>query len=67
MFPIARQCASKVTNILRAELRASFATSSSVAMKAKKFIYATPYQGEPKQSNFQLVEEELPSLKENGM
>ena len=35
-------------------------------VKAKKFLYKTPFVGEPKVSDFELVEEELPELKENG-
>lgn len=35
-------------------------------VKAKKFIYKTPFVGEPKVTDFQLVEEELPGLQENG-
>lgn len=33
-------------------------------MKAKKFIYAAEFKGEPKLSNFKLVEEHLPPLKD---
>lgn len=32
---------------------------------AKKFVYVKEFEGEPKLTNFQLVEEELPELK-NG-
>lgn len=35
-----------------------------IAMKAKRFIYASEFKGEPKHSNFKLVEEELPALKD---
>lgn len=35
-------------------------------VKAKKFIYKTPFVGEPKVTDFQLLEEELPELKQNG-
>jgi hypothetical protein len=35
-------------------------------MQAKKWILAKHFQGEPNESNLQLVEEELPELKENG-
>lgn len=35
-------------------------------VKAKKFVYATAFQGEPKVTDFQLVEEDLPDLKDNG-
>ncbi len=34
---------------------------------AKKYIYAERFVGEPKLTDFKLVEEELPPLKENGM
>ena len=37
-----------------------------IMVKAKKFLYVTPFKGEPKVTDFQLVEEELPELKENG-
>lgn len=33
---------------------------------AKKYIYAERFVGEPKLSDFKLVEEELHPLKENG-
>jgi prostaglandin reductase 1 len=33
-------------------------------VKAKKFIYASAFKGEPKLSDFELVEEELPALKD---
>lgn len=35
-------------------------------VKAQKFIYAKRFVGEPKTSDFQLVDEELPALKDNG-
>lgn len=35
-------------------------------VNSRKFIYKTPFVGEPKESDFELVEEELPELKENG-
>lgn len=42
-------------------------SSASLAMvKAKKFIYKTPFQGEPKVTDFELVEEDLPDLQQNG-
>lgn len=33
-----------------------------MAVRAKKFIYATAFCGEPKLSDIQLVEEDLPAL-----
>lgn len=36
-----------------------------MAVRAKKFIYASAFKGEPKLSDIQLVEEDLPDLK-NG-
>lgn len=33
---------------------------------AKKYVYAERFVGEPKLSDFKLVEEELPALKQNG-
>lgn len=47
----------------------SFSVNSAASfamVKAKKFVYKTPFVGEPKVTDFQLVEEELPELKENG-
>lgn len=42
-------------------------SSTSYAMvKAKKFLYTTPFVGEPKVTDFQLVEEDLPELNQNG-
>lgn len=35
-------------------------------VKAKKFLYATPFVGEPKVTDFQLVEVDLPELNQNG-
>lgn len=35
-------------------------------VKAQKFVYKQPFVGEPKVTDFQLVEEELPELKDNG-
>ena len=35
-------------------------------MKAKKFVLAKHFDGEPKDEDFEVVEEELPELKENG-
>lgn len=34
-----------------------------MSIRAKKFIYATAFKGEPKLSDIQLVEEDLPALK----
>lgn len=33
-----------------------------MAVRAKKFIYASAFKGEPKLSDIQLVEEDLPAL-----
>lgn len=35
-------------------------------VNAKKFLYKSPFKGEPKVTDFQLVKEELPDLQENG-
>jgi hypothetical protein len=35
-------------------------------IKAKKFVLAKHFDGAPKTTNFKLVEELLPELKENG-
>lgn len=39
----------------------------STMAKAKKFIYASRFVGEPKLTDFRLEEEELPALKPNGI
>lgn len=44
----------------------NFSVNTAVMVKAKKFIYKTPFVGEPKVSDFELVDEDLPELKENG-
>ena len=36
-------------------------------MKAKKFVLVKHFDGNPKDDDFELVEEELPELKENGL
>jgi NADPH-dependent curcumin reductase CurA len=36
-------------------------------MLAKKWILAKQFEGEPKEENIKLVEEQLPELKENGI
>jgi hypothetical protein len=35
-------------------------------VKTKKFILENHFVGEPKESDFQLVEEDLPALKDRG-
>ena len=40
-------------------------TKVKMSIRAKKFIYANAFFGEPKPSDIQLVEEDLPALK-NG-
>lgn len=35
-------------------------------VKTKKFIYAKVFEGEPKETDFKLIEEELPALKDGG-
>lgn len=35
-----------------------------MAVRAKKYIYASAFIGEPKLTDFQLVEEDLPALKD---
>lgn len=35
-----------------------------MAVRAKKFIYASAFKGEPKLTDIQLVEEDLPPLKD---
>lgn len=35
-------------------------------VKAQKFIYARRFEGEPKPSDFDLQEEELPPVKDGG-
>ena len=36
-------------------------------MKAKKWVLVKRFDGEPKDEDLELVEEELPDLKENGL
>jgi prostaglandin reductase 1 len=36
-----------------------------MAVRAKKFVYASAFKGEPKLSDIQLVEEDLPALKDS--
>lgn len=36
-------------------------------VKAKKFILVKHFEGEPKQSNFKLVEEDLSEIKSDGI
>lgn len=35
-------------------------------VKAQKYMYVNSFVGEPKITDFQLVDEELPTLKDNG-
>jgi prostaglandin reductase 1 len=35
-----------------------------MAVRAKKFIYASAFKGEPKATDIQLVEEDLPALQD---
>ena len=52
---------------LTSNVRNTITTYRTITMvKAKKFVYAHPFEGEPKISDFQLVEEELPALQNNG-
>lgn len=44
-----------------------FSRHLATMVKTKKFIYAKPFVGEPKETDFKLVEEELPALKDGGM
>jgi len=37
---------------------------SSNALKARKFLYVKEFKGEPTASNFELVEDDLPALKD---
>lgn len=37
-----------------------------MVVTAKKYVFAEKFVGEPKPTDFKLIEEELPSLKENG-
>ena len=43
----------------------NFQTDSNM-VNAKKYILAKHFDGEPKESDIKLVEEELPPLKDNG-
>jgi prostaglandin reductase 1 len=40
---------------------------SSNALKARKFLYVKEFKGEPTTANFELVEEELPALKDGDV
>lgn len=33
---------------------------------SRKYVVQTPFVGEPKKSNFKIVEEDLPAVEENG-
>lgn len=35
-----------------------------MTVRAKKFVYVSAFKGEPKYSDFELVEEDLPQLKD---
>lgn len=54
-----RSVLNKLTGV---EVSRNFATM----VKTKKFIYAKVFDGEPKETDFKLVEEELPALKDGG-
>jgi hypothetical protein len=47
-------------------LRRSLHITPLNMVKAKKFVYAAAFVGEPKLSDLQLVEEELPALTDGG-
>lgn len=40
---------------------------SSNALKSKKFLYVKEFKGEPTASNFELVDEDLPALKDGDV
>lgn len=51
---------------MRSFLSVSRKSFSTDMVRAKKFIYAKRFEGEPKLTDFKLVEEELPELQEGG-
>ena len=55
--------------VVRLRHPSSFSSTKNkgTKMKCKKFIYAHKFEDLPKDSDFQLVEEELPALKDGGM
>lgn len=62
-FPAVRSILQKLTgNSSGTNISRHFATM----VKTKKFIYAKAFVGEPKETDFKLVEEELPALKDGG-
>lgn len=44
----------------------NFHLSSAIMVKAKKFVYVKRFEGEPKLTDFELVEEDLPALQNGG-
>lgn len=40
---------------------------SSNALKSKKFLYVKEFKGEPTAANFELVDEDLPALKDGDV
>ena len=48
------------------ELRGKFVCKRYYNMKGKKYIYAHKFEGLPKVTDLELVEEEIPSIKIGG-
>ena len=44
----------------------NFATNYSTMVKAKKVVYAKAFVGEPKLTDFELLVEDLPDIKDGG-
>lgn len=44
-----------------------FLLVKNMVVKAKKFLYVKQFDGEPKITDFELVEEVLPDIKDGGM
>lgn len=54
-------------NILASVIAKRFYSSRSNKIIANKYVLTKYFQGEPKKSDFKIVEEELPELKDGGI
>lgn len=57
---------SKIITPIRCVVSRRFYSSGASKVKAQKYVLTKYFQGEPKKSDFKIVEEELPELKEGG-
>lgn len=56
-----------ITSLINAGRKSSLVkTSCNKMVKSKKFVLAKYFDGTPKESDFKLVEEELPPIKDKG-